>query len=191
MSSSGISWAIVSLHFAPADHASTSLLSFLRARCPSCHPANSVKALKAQADLYNDHKMVFVVLLIHLVLTVSALQPIKSGTVSLQLFKVVPVVTPPVVSSQPPIIFSRLSNPLVPFLCLRFGFCWLFVHVYPLTYLLNCYCSVVNLCSCGTRKRWTTCPSSIWRRWFGASAGTTCSSRDEVLWSVSRTVCFS
>jgi len=111
-----------SLHFAADNDASTSLLSFLRARCPSCHPTNSIKALKAQVDLYNDHKMVFVVLLIHLVLTVSALQPIKSGTVSLQLFKVVPVVTPPVVSSQPPIIFSRLSNPLVPFLCLGFGF---------------------------------------------------------------------
>jgi len=29
------------------NHASTSLLSFLQAGCPSCHPTNSVKALKA------------------------------------------------------------------------------------------------------------------------------------------------
>jgi len=28
--------------------ASTPLLSFLQAGCPSCHPTNSVKALKAQ-----------------------------------------------------------------------------------------------------------------------------------------------
>ena len=30
------------------NHASTSLLIFLQAGCPSCRPANSVKALKAQ-----------------------------------------------------------------------------------------------------------------------------------------------
>jgi len=30
------------------NHASTSPLSFLQAGCPSCHPTNSVKALKAQ-----------------------------------------------------------------------------------------------------------------------------------------------
>jgi len=29
------------------NHASTPLLSFLQAGCPSCHPNNSVKALKA------------------------------------------------------------------------------------------------------------------------------------------------
>jgi len=29
------------------NHASTTLLSFLQAGCPSCHPTNSVKALKA------------------------------------------------------------------------------------------------------------------------------------------------
>ena len=29
------------------NHASTPPLSFLQARCPSCHPTNSVKALKA------------------------------------------------------------------------------------------------------------------------------------------------
>jgi len=29
------------------NHASTSQLSFLQAGCPSCHPTNSVKALKA------------------------------------------------------------------------------------------------------------------------------------------------
>ena len=36
-----------SLHCAP-DHASTPPLSFLQARCPSCCPTNSVKALKAK-----------------------------------------------------------------------------------------------------------------------------------------------
>ena len=30
------------------NHASTPLLCFLQAGCPSCHPTNSVKALKAQ-----------------------------------------------------------------------------------------------------------------------------------------------
>jgi len=30
------------------NHASTSPLSFLQARCPSCRPTNSVKALKAK-----------------------------------------------------------------------------------------------------------------------------------------------
>jgi len=29
------------------NHASTPQLSFLQTRCPSCHPTNSVKALKA------------------------------------------------------------------------------------------------------------------------------------------------
>jgi len=29
------------------NHASTPLLSFFQARCPSCHPINSGKALKA------------------------------------------------------------------------------------------------------------------------------------------------
>ena len=36
------------LHFAPEDnHASTSSVRFLRAGCPSWHPTNSIKALKA------------------------------------------------------------------------------------------------------------------------------------------------
>jgi len=34
------------------NHANTSLLSFLQAGCPSCHPTNSVKALKAILVLY-------------------------------------------------------------------------------------------------------------------------------------------
>jgi len=32
------------------NHANTSALSFLQARCPSCRPTNSVKALKADTD---------------------------------------------------------------------------------------------------------------------------------------------
>ena len=35
------------------NHASTSLLSFLQAGCPSCHPTNSVKALKANSPSVN------------------------------------------------------------------------------------------------------------------------------------------
>jgi len=34
------------------NHASTSLLSFLQAGCPSCRPTNSVKALKANHGVY-------------------------------------------------------------------------------------------------------------------------------------------
>ena len=34
------------------NHASTSLLSFLQAGCPSCRPINSVKALKAENPFY-------------------------------------------------------------------------------------------------------------------------------------------
>jgi len=33
------------------NHASTPPLSFLKAGCPSCHPTNSVKALKAQNNV--------------------------------------------------------------------------------------------------------------------------------------------
>jgi len=34
------------------NHASTSSLNFLQAGCPSCHPTNSVKALKAIRENY-------------------------------------------------------------------------------------------------------------------------------------------
>ena len=50
VSGSGISWAIcVCTLFQTDNHASTSPLSFLQAGCPSCHPTNSIKALKAYA----------------------------------------------------------------------------------------------------------------------------------------------
>jgi len=35
-----------SLHLIPDNHANIPPLSFLQAGCPSCHPTNSVKALK-------------------------------------------------------------------------------------------------------------------------------------------------
>jgi len=35
--------------FQTDNHASTPPLSFLQAGCPSCHPTNSVKALKAKS----------------------------------------------------------------------------------------------------------------------------------------------
>ena len=38
------------------NHASTSPLSFLQAGCPSCHPTNSVRALKAQRSVYQYSK---------------------------------------------------------------------------------------------------------------------------------------
>ena len=37
----------VCISLQPDNHTSTPLLSFLQAGCPSCHPTNSVKALKA------------------------------------------------------------------------------------------------------------------------------------------------
>jgi len=37
------------------NHASTASLSFLQARCPSCHSTNSVKALKAQYSTSEMH----------------------------------------------------------------------------------------------------------------------------------------
>ena len=47
VSGSSISWAIcVSTSLQTDNHASTPLLSFLQAGCPSCRPTNSVKALK-------------------------------------------------------------------------------------------------------------------------------------------------
>jgi len=47
------------------NHANTSPLSFLQAGCPSCHPTNSVKALKAllediQTQIITDHEDVAV-----------------------------------------------------------------------------------------------------------------------------------
>jgi len=38
------------------NHASTSLLSFLQAGCPSRHPTNSVKALKAMQNAMKIRK---------------------------------------------------------------------------------------------------------------------------------------
>jgi len=43
---------VADLHFAQTDnHASTPPLSFLQAGYPSCHPTNSVKALKASKKM--------------------------------------------------------------------------------------------------------------------------------------------
>jgi len=39
------------------NHASISPFSFLQARCPSCHPTNSVKALKAQPSTSMEQKI--------------------------------------------------------------------------------------------------------------------------------------
>ena len=51
VSGSGISWAICKSAPHSRQHASTPPLSFLQARCPSCHPTKSVKALKAKTEL--------------------------------------------------------------------------------------------------------------------------------------------
>jgi len=39
-----------SLHLIQDNHANISPLSFLQARCPSCRPTNSVKALKVSHE---------------------------------------------------------------------------------------------------------------------------------------------
>jgi len=39
------------------NHTSTSVISFLQAGCPSCHPTNSVEALKAQVLHPTQHKI--------------------------------------------------------------------------------------------------------------------------------------
>jgi len=39
------------------NHASTSPLSFLQAGCPSCHPTNSIKALKVSRQLQLEFKL--------------------------------------------------------------------------------------------------------------------------------------
>jgi len=49
VSGSGICWPYASLHLAPDNHANISPISFLQGGCPSCHPTNSVKALKASS----------------------------------------------------------------------------------------------------------------------------------------------
>jgi len=46
------------------DHASTPPLSFLQAGCPSCHPTNSVKALKATVGPVSMLKIVYISLII-------------------------------------------------------------------------------------------------------------------------------
>jgi len=38
------------------NHTSYAPLSFLQAGCPSCHPTNSVKALKAEYIIYKNTK---------------------------------------------------------------------------------------------------------------------------------------
>jgi len=40
------------------NHASTRLLSFLQAGCPSCRPTNSVKALKAKRSRSNKKMLI-------------------------------------------------------------------------------------------------------------------------------------
>ena len=60
----------------------------------------------------------------HLALAASALQPLKSGTLSLHLYVPVPVLTPFIVTSRPTTA-SRPSDNLAPLLLrLTIGFCW-------------------------------------------------------------------
>jgi len=42
----------------PDNHSSTPPLSFLQARCHSCHPANSIKAQKAQFCVFKSKYIV-------------------------------------------------------------------------------------------------------------------------------------
>ena len=55
VSGSGVSWAICKSAPRSRQDASTPPLSFLQAGCPSCHPTNSVKALKAQKTPQHAH----------------------------------------------------------------------------------------------------------------------------------------
>jgi len=41
------------------NHASTPSLSFLQARCPSCRPSNSIKALKAKTEQQQQQRRPF------------------------------------------------------------------------------------------------------------------------------------
>jgi len=43
------------------NHAGTLRLSFLQAGCPSCHPTNSVKALKATRPAEHISSLIFVI----------------------------------------------------------------------------------------------------------------------------------
>jgi len=43
--------------FQTDNHGSTPPLSFLQAGCPSCHPTNSVKAMKAEQKITIKHKI--------------------------------------------------------------------------------------------------------------------------------------
>jgi len=47
VSGSGMCWLYASLLLIPDNHANIPPLSFLQARCPSCHPTNSVKEINA------------------------------------------------------------------------------------------------------------------------------------------------
>jgi len=56
VSDSGICWLYAGLHLIPDNHANIPPLTFLQAGFPSCHPTNSVKALKAHfsAEICKD-----------------------------------------------------------------------------------------------------------------------------------------
>ena len=45
------------------NHTSTPTLTFLQARCPSCHPTNSIKALKANIIYINKYTTTTTILL--------------------------------------------------------------------------------------------------------------------------------
>jgi len=51
------------------NHASTTLLSFLQAACPSCRPTNSVKALKAQNTFLTNFMFQLKVEVIYILIT--------------------------------------------------------------------------------------------------------------------------
>jgi len=58
-----VSGSEISTRLQTDNHASTSSLTFLQAGCPSCHPSNSVKALKAQ-KLYQSQNSTLIYLFI-------------------------------------------------------------------------------------------------------------------------------
>ena len=70
------------MHFAPEDnHASTSSVTFLRAGCPSWHPTNSVKALKAFKALVVQLMVIFYGIWWQIILDLSAVKVVDRAIV--------------------------------------------------------------------------------------------------------------
>ena len=61
------------------NQASTSLLSFLQAGCPSCRPTNSVKALKAKSNWHINLKIAYICVCSHMFYTIQDREVLRTG----------------------------------------------------------------------------------------------------------------